>query len=232
MIEMLTALLVVVTTVYVYLTYLILRSTKDSVQAMDRQVSAIVRPYAHFDLSSAGPLINATLHNTGQSAAKNVQVSLTPELTGFSRDTPRPVKIASQTVTWLPPGKRIEEFVCSFAEMENTNPSMAYQGTIQYQDQSGVEYREHFVIDHSLRRGFHYINQREPQRELEGIRMELQKITSHSFCPLVRTITEEQYRQRNERRARQEAGRTGARGDSEDGEQSSADDIPSERPPS
>lgn len=176
MIEFLTALLVVITGVYVYMTYKILKSNEQAVRAMNAQVSAMIRPYVHFDLSPHGPTINAVLRNSGQSAAKDVVVRIKPEFEGSSAEKERPIKLTSQTITWLPPGKMIEEFVCTFQQMEEKNPSMTYEGEITYRDQTGNEYHETFVIDYSLRKGLQYLGRPEAALELERIRKELERI--------------------------------------------------------
>ena len=79
----LTAILVVITGIYAYLTYRMAQSSAKSVAIMDRQVDAISRPYV-----SVGPMKKAQwpwiylkIENTGQTEAKNLrlQIDATPE---------------------------------------------------------------------------------------------------------------------------------------------------------
>jgi hypothetical protein len=78
MADFLTFLLVILTGVYAYLTYLILDANRKAVAAMREQIRASTRPYVHLDLVPDGPLIEVRLRNTGITGAVDVIIGTTP----------------------------------------------------------------------------------------------------------------------------------------------------------
>lgn len=192
MIELLTFLLVIVTGIYVLLTARILQSNRTAVQAMREQVAAMVRPYVHFDLTFYNPFVVAVLKNAGRSAAKDVTINLMPSIEREDRHHAlTPIMLASQIVTWLPPGKTIEERACTFGEMENRNPDMVYTGSVTYRDQRGECYSESFVIDLSIIKDLQGVSKPETAREIEKLRQLLEKLTTRQrFWPKDRSDNE------------------------------------------
>ncbi len=85
--DLLTAALVVVTTVYAMLTYGIMRANRRSVAAMERQTEALSRPYitvAPFVLPK-NPILFLRITNTGKTAAERVRLELDRPFHRFGR---------------------------------------------------------------------------------------------------------------------------------------------------
>jgi len=141
--EILTALLVLITGVYVFVTYKILRANERVVSTIQEQINSSVRPYIYFDLAH-GPLINAKLKNTGITAGYNVSVQLDPQLYVFTGEKKLKARITSNTISLMPPGKEIEEFIAGYPELEKQTPSLKYKGTLNYCDVNHQEYIEEF----------------------------------------------------------------------------------------
>lgn len=90
MIEILTAILVVITGIYAYLTYKMAKSSEASVQAAREQFEAMyrpyieVRPYARLNTT----LLYLLIENTGRTAAQNVRLSIDRDFYQFGRRDP------------------------------------------------------------------------------------------------------------------------------------------------
>lgn len=77
----LTAALVVITAIYVYLTYRMAKSSEASVHLMKEQVDAASRPYLSIALVKRpnDPFIFLLVENTGKTAARDMTLTLGPE---------------------------------------------------------------------------------------------------------------------------------------------------------
>lgn len=79
--EILTGGLIVITTVYAYLTHRMARASEASVRLMKEQADAISRPYIVISLVKRpnNPFIHLRVENMGHTAAENLTLSLDPE---------------------------------------------------------------------------------------------------------------------------------------------------------
>ena len=84
-IEILTAILVVTTVIYVYLTYQIWVSNKDTVDIMREQSEAISRPHVTIEpyVRTNTPVLYIKIINTGQTSAKNLTLTLSKDFHQF-----------------------------------------------------------------------------------------------------------------------------------------------------
>jgi len=86
MIDILTAVLVIITGFYAWATFRILRANEKVVSVMERQAVAMVRPYitvAPFVLPGT-PLISLKIANSGQSAARNLRMTMDRDFYKFA----------------------------------------------------------------------------------------------------------------------------------------------------
>src|ERR1035437_5431244 len=75
--ELLTLLLVVVTTVYTCINFSMMKIAKRSVETMNEQMEASLRPYIHFELKRyPGDLIYMHIRHSGKINAENLLLSL------------------------------------------------------------------------------------------------------------------------------------------------------------
>ena len=179
MIELLTSLLVIITGVYAYFTYRILRANERVVGTIQEQINSSVRPYVYFDLVTDGPLIIAKIKNTGLTAAHDVSVNIDPKLLVTLHGRTFDARITSTLITLMPPGKEIEEFIESYSAFEKENPSLKYKGNLSYRDVNGRDYMESFEIDLSIRKDLTYIGRPNIPNEIKKMNDHLSKISSN-----------------------------------------------------
>jgi hypothetical protein len=138
MIEFLTFLLVVITAVYAYLTSRILEANRRSVTAMQEQMRSATRPHVHLDLVPESRLIEASLRNTGVTAAE-------PPLRVATRNETRPSRLTAGSMPLLGPGREFREFVGSWEALQSTTDSLVFSATVAYADPAGNRYEESFA---------------------------------------------------------------------------------------
>jgi hypothetical protein len=90
-IDWLTAILVVVTTVYAYLTYKIAKASEASVQAIRDQSEATLRPYISVStfIRPHTPMLYLRIENLGRTAAENLQLAVDRDFFQFG-ETQKP----------------------------------------------------------------------------------------------------------------------------------------------
>ncbi|HLL73789.1 MAG TPA: hypothetical protein VK421_00715 [Pyrinomonadaceae bacterium] len=78
MIEFLTALLVVLTGVYAWITFKILNANKQTIAVMREQMDVLIRPYVIVNVSFGlgGPVLMLRIANTGRTPANKLRLSL------------------------------------------------------------------------------------------------------------------------------------------------------------
>lgn len=86
MIEILTAVLVIITGFYAWATFRILRANEKVVSVMEKQAVAMGRPYVTVTpfVLPGTPLISLKIANTGQSAAKNLRLVMDRDFYKFA----------------------------------------------------------------------------------------------------------------------------------------------------
>jgi hypothetical protein len=111
MIEVLTSLLVVITGVYAWVTFGILKANQRTVEAMQAQAEAATRPYITINVFSVpnNQLFYLKIANTGKTGADNVRFSLDREFYQYG-ETTRPMRqysIFQQPIEHLSPGSEL-----------------------------------------------------------------------------------------------------------------------------
>lgn len=169
--------LVVVTAVYVTLTYMILRANQRIVERADEQINALVRPYVVASIeTNEWPAINLKVANNGKTSAFNVKIEITPPLTrGDCAEDPIPRLIAAG-IKHLPPEKDYEEYIDTTEKMLGLPEGEEFSGIVTYSDSNGRGYREDFKSDLYLKLNMLFSDEPEIPTELKNIRESLQSI--------------------------------------------------------
>ncbi len=83
--EILTAILVLITGFYAWVTHRILQANEAAVRAMEKQSKALSRPYVHATLSLLvdTPIYVLTIKNHGRTAAKNLRITMDRDYPAF-----------------------------------------------------------------------------------------------------------------------------------------------------
>ncbi|MDP1589759.1 MAG: hypothetical protein Q8M07_18545 [Prosthecobacter sp.] len=164
-----TVILTVVTTAYCIITFLILKANQRSVDAMHKQVEASTRPYVVFDLVPEGPIFEVVLRNTGQTAAINLSIAVTPRLVSRVRDHDRVCTLTDKPITFFAPGREIREFIGNWQEVRQLSPSLEFSVHLQYWDVSNKSFTETFKINLWGQDERVYIGRPDPAEELKKI---------------------------------------------------------------
>lgn len=149
------AVMVLLTLVYVAATIVIAAlgwmanriSTQNLKQAIELEHQRS-RPYMIFDIVIKKSLVHASLKNIGQTAARNVYVSISPKLeeTAPSRP-PRGCGLTERSISFIPPGQELKDFVGVFPKFFELYPSLRFEGKIRYIDSRGENHEESFLLD-------------------------------------------------------------------------------------
>ncbi len=146
--EVLTVVLIIVTTLYVYLTYKMANSSERSVQFMKEQAEAISRPYLVIQpvIRSGTPLLYLRIHNGGKTAALKLNLQLDKDFYRFDdlRKNLKEAPAFKSTLDSFAPG---QELFFALGEGwlilgDSTNPmpqQFTVTATYQYMDKGVVE---------------------------------------------------------------------------------------------
>ena len=172
--------------------------TRNSLRSAALSEKRRYRPHVLFDLYSEGISLYASLRNTGATPAFNVMLSLTPEIFCLVRGQKRICPLIGQSITFLAPMREVRD-ACAFGgEFDKHFPEPIFTGVVSYNDSDGTKYEERFTIDLRAQRQLMHVSKKDIGRELEKIAAALSDLTSPRFKPLIRTITEQQYRKEEE----------------------------------
>ena len=174
----LTAIYVILTGIYAFLTYRIMSANHGAVNAMRDQIVASVRPYVYFDLVSDGPIIEGILKNTGVTAAYDVVVSLKPAIKVDLRGAAKDPCLIGKTISFFAPARQVREFLGSYAELKASNASLTYSGEVTYFDAERRKYSEKFQIDLSSMQDMLYIGRTTVEDELKKLNDKLGDLVS------------------------------------------------------
>jgi hypothetical protein len=173
--ETLQALAVLLTAVYAFLTYHILKSNKN-------QITASIRPFVHFEVVLDGGSVEAVLKNTGRTAAFDVNISITPQLQAVIRGQMhgniQPACLTGGKLPMVLPDREIREYLESFAELNKRVKEPIFTGRIKYHDAAGNEYDEPFLSDLNVLKEMAYTERPVAAEELKKIAERLADIRS------------------------------------------------------
>ena len=112
--DYLTAILVLITAIYSYLTNKMVKASEASVQAMREQSEAMLRPYVTIStyVRPHTPFLYLRIENTGKTAAENLQLSMDKDFFRFGEKTQpshnlRTMKAFVDPIKSLPPGGKL-----------------------------------------------------------------------------------------------------------------------------
>lgn len=123
-IEVLTAVLVIVTAVYSYFTYKMAVRNAEMVEQMKAQQLSFVAPAVNANIRiKHGSVFCLTVKNTGHSAARNLRLSLDRDLHQFSKPDPasniRNFPMFQETLPSFAPGEELFTMLMQGHEMQN-----------------------------------------------------------------------------------------------------------------
>lgn len=197
-------LLVILTAVYVIATIITVRKMAKSNEIAQNSMEI----FAEFEKDKSRPtvvfkieptkiiLLEVNIKNIGVSTAYNIKVKTDPEIRRFDGD--EKIKFISEGIPSLPPGSEISTIIGSFEEFTKAVSCKVVTGFIEYERLDKKKYKEEFHIDLSLYEGTSKIREKgahEIAKELEKIKTELSHLTSGFKKPLVRTISETEYQE-------------------------------------
>lgn len=179
MIELLTSLLVIITGVYAYLTFRLVEGSRASVAAMKAQIEATTRPYVHFDLEPYGNLVEASLRNTGLTAARRVTVTIAPPLKVAVAGEIRPFRLGEVPLALLAPNRELREYVGRREHVRSLSDDLRFSVSIRYENAAGHIYDEAFSVDLSGLFEMAYVARPTTAKELQKIAETLKEIQRH-----------------------------------------------------
>lgn len=137
----LTGILVLVTAIYAYLTYRMVKATEVTTELMKRQSDSMSRPYVTLSLvkPSNNPFILLRIENTGLSVARDMTLTLGPEYDEIKDiKGPKELKDAylfKNTITSFPPHSPVVYvlgFGASYMADDETRPQKQFSITARY----------------------------------------------------------------------------------------------------
>jgi len=114
MIEILTAILVIVTGIYAWETYRILKANERMVAVTREQSLALTRPYVTVSLylEPGSPLFHLRIKNTGHTTAENLRLVLDPPFFQFGKRDPEhdisQLSAFREPIASFPPGAELQ----------------------------------------------------------------------------------------------------------------------------
>jgi hypothetical protein len=189
----LTAVYVVATIILVAVTQRQAGLTHQSLLLAAEAEKAKYRPYLVFDIVYENLVAYARIRNTGVSVARNVKISVSPQLKWNDREAG--IGFIEKGLAYLAPGREISQPFGWTKEFFNQYPDLNFSGKVVFEASDGTIFEESFAIDLGYLKGTTYISKIDTAKELEGIRKTLEKFHTASFKPLIRTIDEDIYQQ-------------------------------------
>lgn len=165
MIEILTAILVIITLAYAYFTYGMLQASRDTVKAMQRQIQETTRPYVGFDLVPYGPLIEISMKNSGATPAIDIMATVSPPVFGCMRAS----RLSGTPIAFLAPNRELRELLGNWAEVKSMSDSMRFSVSLSYFDSSRQKYTESYTIDLGGLGEMSYVGRPDIAQELKKI---------------------------------------------------------------
>ena len=163
------------------------------------------RPFVTFELILDPPYVMVHITNSGQRSAKDLRITISPRLQcvlGGEGSVPaeeRTLDIAfiERGVAMLSPGRTITAIAGPWRRFRSAYPELRFEGKLSYQDDAGYPYVENFIIDLSAYKDVLYRQTSgiaDVAKQLEAIGRTLNQFATGYTKPLIRTMTEEQYR--------------------------------------
>lgn len=119
------------------------------------------RPWVVIDLDvdKSPHMIFIYFQNFGATVARNVRFTFTPQVqSSFCDDVA--TDFLSHTFPTLPPGKRVETLFDSAIGRFNSDLQMSYEVTSTYEDRTGCEYSDTYVLDINAFKNRHFVSEK------------------------------------------------------------------------
>lgn len=136
----LTSALVVITGVYTYLTYRIVKSNQKAIQEQ-------YRPYVVVFIESKNLNMLFWVKNIGSRPAHNISIKINPEIPVVKESRVDTInKMLNQK--FMPPSFSVSNIIMGTPEyVDNSDYNRVYDIAVNYTDSSGKEYNEKYTID-------------------------------------------------------------------------------------
>ena len=192
------------TSVYVVTTIVLVILNLKSLQHAADAERRRYRPCVIFDIYSEQFMLYASLKNIGTSPAINVHLSSKPEIFKEFSKQHRLCPFIKYGVSFLAPGREVRDAFDFGGNFEKHFPGKRFTGTVSYEDSDCHTYNESFDIDLSYQNELAYVLGKDIGTEIEHLYKSVERLSSPSFQPLIRTIDEAEY-QRQEKKKYQES---------------------------
>jgi hypothetical protein len=191
--SLLTAVYVIATIIIVIVSIRSNIATKDSLEEFKKAEKRKYRPYVIFDITPKDYLFYTKLKNEGITPAIDIKINVKPNIYTISSNKKELCPITSKGLSYLAPQNTCKNLLAFGSTFFENYKDPIFEGTIEYFDVNEKKYNEKFRIDLSSYKELRYISEKDIGNELEKISKSLEKISSSSFKPLIRTIEEDVY---------------------------------------
>jgi hypothetical protein len=148
--------------------------------------------------------------NVGQRVALEVKIEIEPKLEyvyGGEGSVPRderskPIPFIERSIPTLAPNREIKALVGFSRRVHQAYPKLRFEGVLSYRTADGEHYKEPFIIDVAAIEALAYRSTKDIEdvaKQLEDIAGTFRRVASGSATPLVRTMTEKEHRDEEDR---------------------------------
>ena len=171
--DYLTFFLILLTYFYVYFTW-------ETLDKMKKESSLERRPYIISDFTSEKSELGFYVKNIGKTPAKNVTVSIEPDIIKFNNDSLNQ-DIFGNKIDFFPPDKIVETTINSTSVYFKSNPSH-YVVSLNYTDSFNVKFSEKILLNLNHHKKQSYVVEtdlKNIERNLEKLNKTLSKINNN-----------------------------------------------------
>lgn len=182
------------TFVYVVATIILVVVTRRNVNLLADIEKSRARPYVVFDVIVEHLVTYTVLKNYGVSPARNVRITVTPELAVPRAAKERKCPTCQHGVAMLAPNREIKSLFCFDSEFFKQYDPPVFHGSVEYYGSDGSLFTEPFQIDLTYSKEQITLGKKDVANEIENLRRSLEQLSRKSSPELVRVIPEDQYR--------------------------------------
>ncbi len=170
------------------------RLTEHSIAMLREAEHNRYRPYVIFDIiwEFSECTAYAVVKNTGVTPAIDVKIGVEPRL-HWPNDK-KGIDFVEKGIAYLAPNRVISEPFSWSKDFHDSYAPFVFKGSVGYSDPTGTTYLEKFHIDISYTQTMGAIGKPDVPHEIEKIRKALETIASNDFQPLVRVISQRDYK--------------------------------------
>ena len=168
------------TIAYVYLTAQLISLNKDIRDIQKRQLDPNINIDFQHD-ERALNLVNMIIENTGRSVAKEVDITIEPDMEYFKGNKLSDLPLIKNKHD-IPPNKRIKFFLTNMLENIEEKTKEPYKISVNYKNEDGEQFHKEFEIDLGMLKGALIAEKDDP---LENIKKSLDTL-SRDFANIAR----------------------------------------------